>query len=134
MVYFVRIQRSPFIKVGRTKSIKVRIASYEQASGLQAHCLAQLIVGSSAEAVALENHVLGILHKRYPRNRREWIAMPDEDLPGVLQAIKAAAPVTIIEQRGAPGEEQADVPLTTIVSHETMSALRAYRSKRSARA
>lgn len=107
MVYFVRVEGSAFLKVGRTRNIATRIQAYEHNSGRSARCHAQLVTASRADCVVLENHVIEYLAARFKRSRREWFIVPPEDLASVVKEIQDSSPVAIKAMNGRPGAPDA---------------------------
>lgn len=106
MVYFVRIEGSTLLKVGRTGNIGGRIASYEGASGSIAHCVAQLMVSTVADAVRLEAHAVSVLAALYSQRRREWFEVPAKSEFEAIHAVIAGAPVPIVSRNGDPSDKR----------------------------
>lgn len=109
MVYFVRIEGSTLLKVGRTGNIRARIANYEGSSGAVAHCVAQLKVGTVADAVRLEAHAVAVLAASYGQRRREWFEVPASAEFEAIQTVIAHSPVSIVSRSGDPSDTRANV-------------------------
>jgi hypothetical protein len=106
MVYFVALDGTSRVKVGKTQNIKQRLMQYRHGSGCEARCLVQLIVASAEDSLNLERDAIRVLRSKYERAGREWFLMPHAHLAAAVAEILASSPVVVIEQRGAPGQDR----------------------------
>lgn len=124
MVYFARMGDSRIIKIGRTRNIAARLHGHVAESGMTPRYLAQLVVRTAEDSLALERHVLAFAKSRFPRdeNRREWFSMSDHDVAEALFAIHDTSPVEIISQRGDPAAPDEEATAFDAARHEASSA------------
>lgn len=130
MVYFVRVEGNPLLKVGRTRDMASRIKTYEESNGRVARCVAQFVVRNFHDSVRLETAAIAYLAKRYTQTRREWFAVPESHDPEMIEAIRTQCGTLVQEQRGLPGKLDEEKPLIVEAGEAARALVRQYESKR----
>lgn len=127
MVYFVRVDNNPLLKIGRTGKFANRVKAYQDNSGSHARAVFQVIVPDYDASVRVETKAVRLLRARYGCSRREWFDVPMLDVPGLVAEIVATSGEDVVEVRGASEIEREDETALHVFKETVAQAVRSRR-------